>query len=65
MLAPGGDESKRPDIVNNSWGQKANEKTWFNDILKNGRKLEFLLYLLVAMRSLARLKQALLIILHL
>lgn len=34
MLEPDGDPSKRPQIINNSWGGDDSEKKWFEDILK-------------------------------
>ncbi|MDO5689419.1 MAG: S8 family serine peptidase [Tissierellia bacterium] len=33
MLAPGGDPTKAPDIINNSWGGEASTNPWFVDIL--------------------------------
>lgn len=33
MLAPGGDVSKAPDIINNSWGGKSTDEKWFNKLL--------------------------------
>lgn len=35
MMAPGGDPSRRPDIINNSWGGKNNGEKWFEDILQS------------------------------
>lgn len=35
MLAPNGDPSKAPDIVNNSWGMKESRKPWFRPMLNN------------------------------
>lgn len=33
MLAPGGDPSKAPDIINNSWGGESSANPWFKDIV--------------------------------
>lgn len=33
MLAPGGDPSKAPDIINNSWGGESSANPWFRDII--------------------------------
>lgn len=33
MLAPDGDVSKAPDIINNSWGGRSNNEKWFNNLL--------------------------------
>lgn len=34
MLAPGGDVSKAPDVINNSWGGKSGNEKWFNNLLR-------------------------------
>ncbi len=33
MLAPGGDPSMAPDIINNSWGGESSANPWFRDII--------------------------------
>ncbi len=33
MLAPDGDVSKAPDVINNSWGGKSTDEKWFNNLL--------------------------------
>ena len=42
MMAPGGDPSKRPDIINNSWGGKNNGEQWFEDILQSWSDLQII-----------------------
>lgn len=39
MMAPGGDPSRAPDIINNSWGGAASSETWFKGILTSWRDL--------------------------
>lgn len=40
MLAPGGDPTKAPDVINNSWGGGATKDDWFREIVRNWRAAE-------------------------
>lgn len=42
MLAPGGDPSKAPDVVNNSWGGGDGIDDWYRDAVRNWRAAEIL-----------------------
>ncbi|HYF81368.1 MAG TPA: S8 family serine peptidase, partial [Symbiobacteriaceae bacterium] len=37
LLAPGGDPSKAPDVVNNSWGGGSDADDWFRDVVRAWR----------------------------
>lgn len=39
MIAPDGDPSMRPDIINNSWGGDSSGEKWFEDILRTWDQL--------------------------
>ena len=38
MLAPGGDVTKRPQVINNSWGSSDGVDDWFRGVVKSWRK---------------------------
>lgn len=40
MLAPGGDPTQAPDVINNSWGGDTGEDEWFRDIVRAWRAAE-------------------------
>lgn len=38
MLAPGGDTSKAPSVINNSWGGARSDETWYRKLVQTWRK---------------------------
>jgi subtilisin family serine protease/bacillopeptidase F (M6 metalloprotease family) len=40
MLAPGGDPTRAPDVINNSWGGSNEKDDWFRDVVKAWRAAE-------------------------
>ncbi len=39
MLAPGGDPSKAPDVINNSWGGDSSRDDWYRDMVSAWRAM--------------------------